>query len=54
MLATHPLTPSLAKRRGTEGLLHPLSLKKERGSGGELFDRINPNMQENYKFVSDY
>jgi hypothetical protein len=38
MLETHPPTPSLAKRRGVGGLLHPLSLKKERGNGGEFVD----------------
>jgi hypothetical protein len=38
MLATHPPAPSLGKRRGVVGLLHPLSLKKERWNGGEFVD----------------
>jgi hypothetical protein len=38
MLKTHPPTLSLAKRRGAGSLLHPLSLKKERGNGGEFVD----------------
>jgi hypothetical protein len=33
-------TPSLRKRRGAGGLLHPLFLKKERGRGGEFVIQI--------------
>jgi hypothetical protein len=38
MLETHPPTPSLGKRRGVVGLLHPLSINKERGNGGEFVE----------------